>query len=74
MLKQIDNYMNSQYSREIELFMDKALCKQELERRRQERERRRVEELRQRMEYIKENNLWDLDNSKDDLAQLVNAV
>lgn len=75
MLGQIDNYMNSQYAREIELFMDKARARQELERRRQERERRRVEELRQRMEYIKENNLWDVDNpNKDDLANYANAV
>lgn len=73
--KVIQNYLNTNYSEDIEIFKDEVRAKQEREIRRQRDERIRQERLLQQINDIRERDGWNLEN--DDLNELgrkANAV
>jgi hypothetical protein len=54
----IQNYLNDNYSEQIEIFKDKARAQQELQRIEQENRRRQIQRRLRMMEQRREENVW----------------
>jgi hypothetical protein len=70
----IQNYMDSNYSEDIELFKDKARAEQEMRRRAQRDNRIRQERILRQMDDLRERDAWNRDNDLDDLGRKANAL
>lgn len=70
----IQNYMESNYGDDIELFKDKARAEQEMRRREQRDVRIRQERILRQMDDLRERDAWNLDNDLDELGRKANAA
>ena len=70
----IQNYMESNYGDDIELFKDKVRAEQEMRRREQRDTRIRQERILRQMDDLRERDAWNLDNDLDELGRKANAV
>jgi len=70
----IQNYMESNYAEDIELFKDKARAEQEMRRRAQRDNRIRQERILRQMDDLRERDSWNRDNDLDDLGRKANAI
>ena len=70
----IQNYMESNYADDIELFKDKARAEQEMRRRAQRDNRIRQERILRQMDDLRERDAWNRDNDLDDLGRKANAL
>jgi len=71
---EINNYINSNYQREIGIFKDKEAAMKERERLRKQAERIRVARLKMAAETRKENDSWNLENESDQEGIYANAI
>jgi hypothetical protein len=70
----IQNYMESNYAEDIELFKDKARAEQEMRRREQRDNRIRQERILRQMDDLRERDAWNRDNDLDELGRKANAL
>ena len=70
----IDEYLQDNYSREIEIFKDKEAARLERERLRRQQEAQRAARRLATAEERKENDEWNLDENDDEMAKKANAV
>lgn len=70
----IDEYLQDNYSREIEIFKDKEAARLERERLRRQQQARRNAIRLAAAEERKENDEWNLDENDDEMAEKANAV
>ena len=71
---EINNYINSNFQREIGIFKDKEAAMKERERLRKQAERIRVARLKMAAETRKENDSWNLENESDQEGIYANAI
>lgn len=71
---EIDEYLQDNYSREIEIFKDKEAARLERERLRRQQEAQRAARRLATAEERKENDEWNLDENDDEMAEKANAV
>ena len=70
----IDEYLQDNYSREIEIFKDKNAAEIERKRLRRQQEAQRAARRLATAEARKENDEWNLDENDDEVAEKANAV
>jgi hypothetical protein len=70
----IQNYLNDNFSREIEIFKDKERANKERERIRQQQERERIARRRREQDELRQTDGWNLENNDDEEVEKVNAI
>ena len=70
----IQDYIQSKFKREIEIFKDKEAARLEMERIRREQQAERTRQKLQNQRERKENDEWNLDNNPDEMGIHANAV
>ena len=70
----INEYLNANYSREIEIFKDKERARLERERIRKQQQRERNARRLALMDERRENDEWNIDGDLDEMGEKANAV
>jgi len=70
----IQDYIQSKFKREIEIFKDKEAARLEMERIRREQQAERTRQKLQSQRERKENDEWNLNNNPDEMGIHANAV